>query len=115
MRLKAFRCRVRTSDSKQTQSFFQDSNLILGELEPIPINGQRVVELFEERLRKPFLELANQLWILHFEGSKTAAQRRVITNKNAVTLIAFSYTFSLSKTVLRYQCLRRVRLRSIPP
>ena len=31
-------------------------------------------ELFEKRLRKSFLELVNQLWILHFEGSKTAAQ-----------------------------------------
>src|SRR5258705_7441388 len=59
--------------------------------------------------------MANQPWNLHFEGSKTAAQLREITNKNAVSFIAFSYTFSLSNTVFRYQFLRRVRVRSIPP
>ena len=34
-------------DPYQTQSFFQDTDLILCEPEPIPIKGQRAVELFE--------------------------------------------------------------------
>jgi len=42
-------------------------------------------------LWKPFFKLVNQLWILRFEGSKTAAQLRNITNKNAVSLIVFSW------------------------
>ena len=49
------------------------------------------------------------------DGSKTAAQTNEITNKNAVTFIVFSYSFSLSEMVFRYQSLRRVPLRSIPP
>ena len=34
-------------DPYQTQSFFQYTDLILCEPEPIPINGQRALELFE--------------------------------------------------------------------
>jgi hypothetical protein len=48
-------------------------------------------------------------------GVKLLLNCRRITNKNAVSLIVFSYTFSLSNIVFRYQFLRRVRVRSIPP
>ena len=34
-------------DADQTQSFFQDTDLILCEFEPIPVNRQRAGELFE--------------------------------------------------------------------
>src|SRR5271165_86205 len=102
-------------DPYQAQSFFQNPHLILGELEAIPVNGQRDLELFKQRFRKSLLELVYQLGILRFKGSKTAAQRMKITNKNAVIFIAFSYSFSLSEMVFRYQSLRRVPLRSIPP
>src|ERR1700755_411159 len=102
-------------DPDQAQSFFQDPHLILGELEAIPVNGQRDLELFKQRFRKFFLELVATLGILRFKGSKTAAQLMKITNKNAVTFIDFSYSFSLSEMVFRYQSLRRVPLRSIPP
>src|SRR5271166_5051847 len=48
-------------------------------------------------------------------GVKLLLNCRNITNKNAVSLIVFSYTFSLSGNVFRYHSLRRVRVRSIPP
>src|SRR5271165_277846 len=103
-------------DPDQAQSFLQDPHLILGELEAIPVNGQRDLELFKQPFWKSLLELAYQLGILRFKGSKTAAQLMKITNKNAVIFIAFSYSFSLfSEMVFRYQSLRRVPFRSIPP
>ena len=77
-------------DAYQTQSFFQDTDLILCEFEPIPVNRQRAGELFEQRLRKLFLKPVYQLGVLRFKGSKTAAQLMKITNKYAVIFIVFS-------------------------
>jgi hypothetical protein len=75
-------------DPQQTQSFFQDPDLVLGEFEPVLIHRKRPLELGEQCVGKGHLELVNQRRVKGFERSKRNAQLDVITSKNDVLLTA---------------------------